>query len=391
MRGGRLTAFCLSAFTGLLILMTAVTMWADFRSIWQDDDSFINSDYLIINHLASAGQPTPLFSAEEIEDISRQPWVRDTGAFTPADFRVDATLETPGGSFSSLLFFESVPDRFLDIDPSVWRYTPSAASSAAESDGSDLPEVPVILSKSYLTLYNFGFARGNGMPQLTEQLMAGIPLRLTLTSNDGSRRIVRRARIAGLSNRLNTILVPETFIKESNMLLGSGHEPAPGRLIINVSRPGDSAIEEYLESHDLEAGQPGGNAQATFMLRIAAVTVGAIGVLIALLSTVILTLSLSLLMERSRERIARLRMLGYTSRRIGRPFRTACLTATGLSWVAAGIGLTVIQSLYTKPLQSLGGEASGLLAGLLTGLAAAIIIFAAGLLTVRRNVNRAPV
>lgn len=374
MRGQRLAAFIAAAFVGMFIVMAAVMMLIDFRSIWDKEDSFLNTDFIVVNHHANLGQTPTVFTDEEIADIKRQPWSRRVGTFRTADFRVAATVDIPGSSFSSLLFFESVPDEFLDIPASDWKYR--------EEDA----EVPVILSKSYLTLYNFGFARGAGMPQINEQALASIPLVLDMTSNDGSRQIRRRARVVALSNRLNTILVPDTFLREANSQLGSDSPAGPGRLIIDVSRPGDTAIGRYLKDSGLESAADADNS-ATFLLRVGAGIAGGIGGLITLLSAVILSLSVSLLLERNRERIARLRTLGYRTNRLAAPFRKLIFKAAGGAWIAALVALGFLMEIYKGPLRELGGTVSGIYLAALVGLGLALLIFGLGVLTVRRNLR----
>ena len=135
---------------------------------------------------------------------------------------------------STMLFFESVPDRFVDGVASGWRFD--------ERTG----EVPIIISKDYLALYNFGFAGSAGLPQMSENILSGIPLRLTLTSDDGRRMRDFRGRVVGLSDRLNTILVPESFMEWSNRELGSGESHGPSRLIVDVSSLDFSETTDYL-------------------------------------------------------------------------------------------------------------------------------------------------
>lgn len=375
MRGQRLAAFVAAAFAGMFIIMGAVMLLIDIRSIWSKEDSFLNTDYIVVNHKATPGVPPEPFTADELADLEAQPWVRRTGPFSAADFKVAASIDIAGRDFSSLLFFEAVPDSFLDIPASQWRYTPGEG------------EVPVILSKSYLTLYNFGFARSAGMPQINEQLLASIPLTLEMSSNDGTRHLRRPARVVALSNRLNTILVPDAFLKEANAQLGSGAPAGPGRVIIDVSRPGDTAIGRYLSDHGLESGADNDNSAATFLLRVAAGVAGGIGALITLLSGVILTLSISLLFERNRERIARLRMLGYRTAQIARPFRRMLWRSVAGAWLAAVVCLGLLSLSYRTPLTELGGTSGGFVPGVLTGFGIALIIYLAGRLTIRRELK----
>lgn len=49
MSAGRMAGFALSNFIGLLIVAGAVMFYVDSRSIWGDEDSFVHSDYLVIN------------------------------------------------------------------------------------------------------------------------------------------------------------------------------------------------------------------------------------------------------------------------------------------------------------------------------------------------------
>ena len=44
----RIVGFVLSNFIGLAIVTGALQFYLDARSIWESDDSFIRSDYLVI-------------------------------------------------------------------------------------------------------------------------------------------------------------------------------------------------------------------------------------------------------------------------------------------------------------------------------------------------------
>ena len=90
-----------------------------------------------------------------------QPFVRDVGAFTPADYRVKGTVGMGGVQLSTYLFFEAVPDRFLDVTSGKWKYEPG--------DG----DIPIIIPRNYLNLYNYGFAKSQGLPQISEGYFSG--------------------------------------------------------------------------------------------------------------------------------------------------------------------------------------------------------------------------
>ena len=257
--GARIAGFILSNFIGLAIIGAGLQFYLDARSVWDSDDSFIKTDYLVVNKKVTSantlGEKGSGFTAAELDELKAQPWVRDAGAFSAADYRIWASVDQGGRGMSTMLFFESIPAKFVDTGGAAFSFRPGER------------EVPIIISKDYLALYNFGFAGSAGLPQMSESLMSGIPLSLELAGYSGGRRISMTGRVVGYSSRLNTILVPQEFIDWSNAELGRGGEKSPSRLIIDVSRPGDTAIKEYLDSHDLEVAGDKRNSQAFCFLQ----------------------------------------------------------------------------------------------------------------------------
>lgn len=375
----RIAGFILSNFLGLAIVLGALQFYLDAGQIWNNDDSFIHSDYLVINKRVTSqntfGGISSGFTDAELQDLSGQPWVKRMSPFTAAAYRVSASVDHGGRGMSTYMFFESIPGSFVDVPSSRWSWR----------EGSD--EVPLIISKDYLTLYNFGFASSAGLPRMSEGLMSGIPLRLTLTSDDGTRRLEFHGRVAGYSNRLNTILVPEEFMKWSNTALSSGKEGDPSRVIVETGSPGDVSIREYTDSHDWEIAGDKSTASASFLLRVVTGIVLAIGAVITLLSFFILLLSISLLMEKNRDKLHSLLMLGYDTSSVGAPYRrivvAASCTALLLS-LAAAFGL---RAFYSESLSGLGAEPGAAWPTILCGLALTLLIILFNLLSVRIKVR----
>lgn len=400
----RVAGFALANFIGLAIVMAGLQFFIDARPLWQDDDSFIRKDYLVVNKkvtsentLGDAG----LITRDEIRDLQAQPWVRKIGIFRSADYRVSASVSQGGRGMSTAMFFESLPDEFVDAAGASWRFSESG------------PEVPVIISKDYLTLYNFGFATSAGLPQMSEQIMSAVPLQLTLQSEDGTRTGTFQGRVVGYSNRLNTILVPDAFMDYANARFGSAiSSQAPGdkgasRLIVDVSSPGDVAIGKYLEDHGLETAGDKSSSRAAFLLRVVTGIILAVGIVITLLSFFILVLSVSLLMEKSRDKIHTLLELGYPLRAVARPYSRLIVISTLASYILAGVAVILLRGSYIAALTGLtaspGASSSTTLTTLpdiaaslgdlwqspLAGLVLTIAIIAFGLHTVRRRVASA--
>lgn len=374
----RIAGFLISNLVGLAIMAAGLQFYLDARSLWEDKDSFLKSDYLAINKRVDAeamwGNVSSDFSAEDIADLQAQPWVEKVGRFSKADFRVYASValnsapgaegDAPSGRrMSTAMFFEAVPDEFLDLKSADFSWRP------------DMPDIPIIISKDYLALYNFGFASSAGLPQLSENLISGLPLQLTLLSDDGSRRVEAYGRIVGYSNRFNTILVPKSMLDYYNEALVSSEgasgnadngnassEGSPSsRLIVDVNSPGDAAIAKYLESKGWEVAGDKNSSSAAYMLRVVSGVIIGVGSIITLLSLLILGLSMSLLMEKNRRKLHSLLMLGTRIKDAARPY----WRLTAVSAIAAGllawISVFLLRSYYLQPLRAIGAEGASIL------------------------------
>lgn len=245
---------------------------------------------------------------------------------------------------------------------------------------------PIIISKDYLALYNFGFAGSAGLPQLSESIMEGIPLRLRLTSADGSRSEEFEGSIVGFSNRLNTILVPDEFMKWSNDRFGSGTLNPPSRLIIDTNSPGDIAIAKYLNEHNMETAGDKSGSQAAFLVKIVTGIVVAIGTVITVLSLFILMLSISLLMEKNRDKLHTLLMLGYPLAEAGKPYRLLIVWSCGAAWLLAVLAVIIFRYSYITPLIEIGADPSGIWQAPLVGLVMTAVVTVFNIMAVRRRI-----
>lgn len=178
-------------------------------------------------------------------------------------------------------------------------------------------------------------------------------------------------------------------MEETNRALGSGSERRPSRLIIDVSSPGDVAIADYLDAHDLEVAGDKSASSASFLLRVVVGIVLAIGALITLLSLFILILSVLLIMEKNRSKLHNLLMLGYDTRTVGRPYAMLAVWASLGASALAIAGVFLLRLYYLAPIEGLGAHPASPWLMLATGAAMTAAIIALNLLTVRRRVRAA--
>ena len=378
---GQIAGYALATLVGLSIVLCAVRFYGDVSSAFNTDDGILSKDYMVISKRVSAlnavgrGGET-FFTPAETEELSRQPWVRSVGAFTAANFNVYMSVDLGGRSMSTYMFLESIPDKFLDVSPSDWRFDPSR------------PEVPIIMSKEYLALYNFGFAASRGMPQLSETVMARVPLSITVSGNGRSMKIP--GRIVGFSSRLNTLAVPQDFMEWANKEFAPpGKEEQPSRLIVEVSKPGDPAIDRFMRINGYDvAGDKADNSRANYFLTLVTAIVIAIGSVISILAFFILMLSIFLLLQKNRRKLHDLMLLGYSPRQAARPYNLLVLSVN-VAVLVLSIVITECAAAWWNPrLADIGVPNGSPLPALLTGLCIMAVVTVANLLTIRRLVRR---
>ncbi len=377
----QLIGYALANLVGLAIVLTAVQFYRDITSVWNGKDSFISRDYLIISRKVSGvksllGNSPKGFSKADIEKIQRQPWTRRIGQFTASEFNVTAAIDLGGTPMSTALFLESIPSEFFDVKPKDWTYTP----------GQQQP-VPIILSKDYLTLYNFGFATSRGLPQISESMISMLPLRVSI-SGAGKQQWLP-ARIAGFSSRLNTIAVPEEFMDWANSEFADQPAGNPQRLIVEVNTPGDPAIDRFLKQNGYEsAGDKVDNGRAAYFLNVATAVVVAVGTLISALAFFILLLSIYLLLQKNRRILRNLMMLGYSPAKVARPYHMIVASVNGISMAAAMVAAAVGSAMWGTPLKQIGAEPSAIWLTLALGLAITLLVTLANFVAINRKVRK---
>ena len=359
----QLLGFVLANLIGLGILLLGLQFYRDALTALSAKDSLMRADYLIISKQVSSGlfgSRDNSFSTEEIADLEQQPFVAALGRFTPSKFQVSAGLglgSALGGGLSTYMFLEAVPDRFLDLKPSDWHW----------EEGQQ--EVPLIIPRSYLGLYNSAFAQSQGLPLLSEATIGAIPLGLELRG--GLEEQHYRGRIVGFSNRLNTLLVPEHFIQQMNRRLAPELPASPTRLILELHNPSDPAIALYLREHSYESeGERLASSQSMYFLRLLSGVVLGVGLLISALSAYLLLLSIYLLLQKNSRQLENLLLLGYSQRQLVLPYVLLTLVLNLLALLAA-LGLVLwVRGYYLEAASRLAPEELGasLLPTLLLGL-----------------------
>lgn len=377
----QLAGFTLAGVVGMTVVLGALQAYRDIRPIVDRPDSFLRGDYLVLSKRVSAlnaiGLGSGGFTSEELQELRSQPFVREVGALTPADYRITGSVGMGGVNLSTYLFFESVPDRFLDVEAADWDYEPGSR------------DIPIIIPRNYVNLYNYGFAPSQGLPQISEGIFRRVSLGIDIAGNGLTEHF--RGRIVGLSNRLNTILVPDAFIRWSNGRFGSRtDEKRPARVIVETDRPVDAAVSEYLARKGYEAeGDRRDDGKATRFLRLAAGGVAGVGMAFSAMSFYVLMLSIFLLLQKNSDKIENLLLLGYAPTRVARPYRLLTLGLNGAVLAAAALAVWLLRLAYLPSLAALqeGYRPAGMGITLLCGIGLALSLSLLNGLAIRRRIG----
>ena len=374
--------FFFANLVGMLIVLLGFQFYHDVLPVFTAKDSFLKADYLILSkRVGTADVFTGRgheFSGSEIDDLSAQPFVTSVGKFTSTNYRVDASLSVNGIPLMKTdFFFESVPDDFVDVSSSEWEYKPGDK------------RVPIILPRSYINMYNFGFAQTRSLPKISEGLLGMIDLGILIRGNGQEERF--HGKVIGFSNRLNTILVPQSFMDWSNARFAPGEPTKSTRLIVQVGNPADERVTTYLEKKGYEVESDKLAAEkTTYFLRMVVSLVMIVGLVISVLSFYILMLSVYLLVQKNASKLENLLLIGYSPARVAMPYQVLTIALNAAVLFMAWAVLSVARGYYMDILTTLFPqmESGGLWPSIVAGLILFLVVSVLNVIVVRRKVMR---
>lgn len=377
----QLAGFFFANLFGMMIVLLGLQFYKDVLPVFTDGDSFMKKDYIIltkkISTLGSLVGKSNAFTEDEIKELKKQSFTKSVGAFQPSQFKVSAGLgmESAGIHISTDMFFESVPDEYVDVSLDKWKFDESSHT------------IPIIIPRNYLNLYNFGFAQSRSLPKLSEGVMGLIQLDVRMRGNGKSE--IYKGNIVGFSNRLNTILVPETFMNWANREFAPDAKAESSRLIVEVNNPADESIAKFIQKkrYETEDNKLDAGKTAYFLKLIIGIVLG-VGLVISILSFYILMLSIYLLLQKNTTKLENLLLIGYSPVKVALPYQMltlflnllVLLLAIGLVCWIRSYYLGVITMLY--PQMATGGIWVALIAGILLF----VIVSFINILVVKRKV-----
>ncbi len=379
---GQFSGFVFANLVGMIIVLAGYQFYNDVLPIFTSGDSFMKPNYIMVTKHIGIGNTlsgrSNSFSEKEINDLRSQSFTEKLGCFSTTNYKISVSLaigDTPLANAE--MFFESVPDEFIDINMSDWKY----------EEGQEA--VPIILPRTYINMYNFSIAQQRSLPQISESLMSSIIVQIYAHGNGQQQTF--KGKVVAFSSTLNAVLVPQAFIDWSNKKFAPQEESRSTRLLMQVNNPADEKITSYFEQNGLEMESDRLNAEkTTYFLRLIVTLVIAIGLIISTLSFYILMLSIYLLVQKNTEKLQNLLLIGYRRARVALPYQLLTMGLNIIVLAIAIVAVVLIRDYYMTTIQALYPEIThGSIAhAVKLGIVLFLIVTMLNAIIIRRKINK---
>ena len=206
---------------GVILLLCSIQLFININLLLKDKNpkrtgfDFVSVTKVITNeNMASDNR----FTEPDIKEIQSQPFIEGAAPLIANQFRVKASAGNiiP---FSTDLFVESLDNAFIDTVPPVFSWKEGQT------------DVPIIFSADFLEMYNV-FAPGQDLPQLSAETISSVNIILECYGPGGMESY--RGHIVALSDRINSVLVPESFMQMANQRFGGVKNVPASRIYVKT-------------------------------------------------------------------------------------------------------------------------------------------------------------
>lgn len=340
----QIAGYAATLLVGAAIVMLACQLYADLRPLLtQQTDVFRGHAITLsknVGALQSFNKRGIYFSDKEIAELEAQPFVAQVARFTSSAFHSKASITFGGQGLYTDLFFEGVPDRYIDVSSDDWRWDSTSNF------------LPVIVPEDYLSLYNFGFAESQALPVLSKGTIEQVVFTVTLDGNGHSRSF--RSRIVGFSGKINTILAPEEFLAWANREFGSDETNPPSRLLVELADASDERIPRFMEEHNYNIKQDElESSKMVFFFRAAMAFLLAVALIIIALSVAFIIMSLNVIVQKNHDLFRNLHDIGYSPQQIARYYRRTVGIITAADMALATVAALILRGVYVGKLSTI--------------------------------------
>ncbi|MGF2413218.1 FtsX-like permease family protein [Ferruginibacter sp.] len=285
---------------GVLLLLCSVQMYININQLLKERNpkktgfDFISVTKIITDeNMARDNRFTP----DNLKEIQSQLFIDDAAPLIANQFRVKASAGNiiP---FSTDLFLESINEKFIDTVP------PNFTWQEGQTD------VPIIFSSDFLEMYNV-FAPSQDLPQLSQNTISSVKIMLECYGPAGVQTF--RGQIVAISDRINSILVPDNFMQMANKNFGGVTVVPASRIYLRTKDANNPELLSFLQQKNYHVNKDKTKFGRIKQILQAIVSgLAGFGVLVILLAMVLFSFYLQLMIARSKENLQLLLTLGYS-------------------------------------------------------------------------------
>ena len=286
---------------GVLLLLVSMQMFLNIQELLKENTprksggyDFISISKTITND--NMGKDNS-FTNQDLINLKKQPEVAGISPLIANQFRVRATAGDiiP---FSTDLFLESIDNDFIDTVPPTFTWQQGQLV------------VPIIFSSDFLEMYNV-FAPAQGLPQLSAKTISSVNIILECSGPGGTQNF--KGNIVALSDRINSLLVPKTFMNWSNQHFTGDTAVHASRVFIKTKDANDPNLIAYLDQQDYHLNKDKIQfSRIKSILQNIVSVLGVFGVLVIVLALMLFSFYLQLMIAKSKDNLRLLLTLGYS-------------------------------------------------------------------------------
>ena len=300
---------------GILLLLCSIQMYINIQqmlkegSIRKDGFDFISITKTVTNETMGQAEKN-LFQPGDIAELKSKTFLEDVAPLEANQFQVE--LSAAGVlPFQTNLFLETIENNFLDTIPPGFTWEPGQT------------KIPISISSDFLEIFNV-FGPSYNLPQVSQETASGIPIFITC-HGDGNMEQTFQGQVVAFSDRINSVLVPKTFLDWANLTFKGKKSDHSSRLYIKTKDANNPDLLNFLDQKNYKVNKDKtkfGRMKQVFQGIFSGLAV--FGLLVVVLALMLFSFYLQLVIARSKESLRLLLTLGYSpgwlSKKVSRQF-----------------------------------------------------------------------
>lgn len=321
---------------GVLLLLVSMQIFINIQQLLTENSPRKNGyDFISISKNITndnMGKDNS-FTNEDLNKLRTFPGIEAISPLISNQFRIRATAGDiiP---FSTDLFLESIDKDFIDTLPPSFTWQPGQTV------------VPIIFSSDFLEMYNV-FAPAQGLPQLSEKTISSVNIILECSGPEGTLNF--KGNIVALSDRINSLLVPKTFMNWSNFHLSGDTATRVSRVFLKTKDANNPQLISFLDKQNYHLNKDKvkfGRVKSILQNIVSAL--GVFGILVIVLAMMLFSFYLQLMIARSKDNLRLLLTLGYSPKWLAKSVAKTWLPVYLFIVVAALLITQVLHLLFLR-------------------------------------------